>query len=100
MEDVPGRAAKPVLVVPSYSAEAFGKLVAWRVIVEMFPRSRHGRGRRAYRAEFSGAEQDKIAGWYAAFYRWHFTTGAPERVRVKCQTLDLLRRASNFFGGL
>lgn len=97
--DDPGDA--DVTLRTAFSGEFFAKLVPYGVIVEGWGKVRKqggsGRVRRAFEAAFTQAERNKLAGWHGRFYRWLVIEGTPARVACRLSTVDLLRRATDFF---
>lgn len=89
---------RPVTLRPTFSGEAFKRIVAYPVIVEIWDKlGRSGSKRRRYNDEFTEAERKLIARYYKRFYRWYLVTGTPKRVMLNLNTLHLLQRAVNFF---
>lgn len=89
---------RPLVLQPTFTGEAFLRVVNYPVIVEAWDKRTAGRVRRAYLAEFTEAERATLARYYAKFYRWHLVTGTPRRVMLRLATLHLLQRAAAFFG--
>lgn len=85
---------------PVFSGEEFLKVVNYPVIVEMWGRTKFGRGKRAYLAQFSATERATLSRYHGAFYRWHLVTGAPDRVMLSLKTLLLLQKLVAFLAGL
>jgi hypothetical protein len=68
------------------------------VIVECYDHKSYGRAKREYLKEFTKAERKIISKYYGKLYRWYLVTGLPiDGVAMKLETLNLLRRAANFF---
>ncbi len=68
------------------------------VIVENYGHKSFGRGKREYLANFTEAERKIISRWYGILYDYHLRTGIPiNGVAMSLETLELLRRAANFF---
>lgn len=95
--DEAGEESRELVLSPNLSGEFFKRLVPFGVIVEMWDKRNQGRVGRAYRAEFTEGERKLLGTWQAKFYRWHLVSGTPERVSLRPKTLELLRRAVNFF---
>ena len=72
------------------------------VIVEMYDKIRErGSKQRRYHDEFTEAERKVISAYYKRIYRWYLVTGYPKYFTFgKLQTIELLKRAANFFGSL
>jgi hypothetical protein len=87
-------------LLPVMTGEAFGKLVAYPIIVEAWEKKKAGRQRRAWEAAFTQAERNKISRYHGRFYKWYLVTGTPKRVSCRLNTLTLLQRAVEFFAGL
>lgn len=93
-------ADRPVQVVTIFSGEAFLKLVNYPVIVEGWSKQKHGRVKREWLRQFSQAERNTIGRYHGRFYRWHMISGVPQHVSCKPRTLELLRRAVDFFANI
>jgi hypothetical protein len=89
--------SRPILLLPSFSGEAFSEVCAYPVIVEAWEKRLHGLGRRRYHAAFSVAERATIARYHTHFRRWYLVTGTPRRIILRLRTLHLLNRAVAFF---
>lgn len=95
MQDIPPLELKCV-----WSQEQFLEICDYRVIVEMFERSTHGRGKRLYEATFNEDERRIIHAHHKKFRQWHLQCGTPGRIAMDPDVLDVLQRAANFFGTL
>ena len=67
------------------------------IIVENWRRIDGGKGKRKYKEEFTDQERDKIRRLYNTFYKWHLVRGVPEKHVFKTETINLIKRAVNFF---
>jgi hypothetical protein len=96
-----GTTDRPMTLLPVFTGEAFARLVQYPIIVEMWDKiagkNAGGRRKRAYLAEFDEGQRRLISYWYTRFYRWHLTTGTPQRVVMRLATLQLIQRAVHFF---
>ena len=71
------------------------------VIVEGWDKRNFGRGQRQYRATFTEAERAKLSKLYPMLYDWNMRSGLPQsHIFHTDDTIQLLQRAANFFGGL
>lgn len=84
-------------LMPICSGEVFKKLVNYPVIVECWEKKKYGRVKREWEKKFTKAERNKIARYYGRFYRWHLVSGTPKRVSLRLSTLQLLKKAAEFF---
>lgn len=91
---------RPLQLMPTFSGDAFIKVVAYPVVVEAWEKKRDGSRKRRYLAEFTEAERVVIGRWHTRFEKWYLRTGTPRRVQLRLSTLTLLQRAVNFFGGI
>ena len=89
--------SKNVAFLPIFSDEAFSKLVAYGVIVEMWEKTKFGRVGRRWREEFTPAERAKVRRYYGRFYKWHLVSGPPKQIACRMSTMVLLQRAAHFF---
>lgn len=87
-------------LLPVFTGEAFLRVVAYPVMVELWEKKNFGRHKRRWLAEFTLAERKKISSYYAKFYKWHLIKGTPRTVSVSLDTLQLLQRAIGFFGSM
>ena len=68
------------------------------IIVEMWDKRTFGRVRRAYHTTFTEDERAKITALYTRyFYPWYVRTGIPQSQVLAPMTVDLIRRAVEFF---
>lgn len=58
------------------------------------------RRRRRWVEEFTEAERDMASKLFTLAYRWHLTTGVPEKVKMKTTTYDLWNRLAAFCASL
>ncbi len=87
-------------LLPVFSGDAFRKVLNYPVIVESWEHKKAGRVKREWEKEFTQAERNKIARYYARFYRWYLVSGTPKRVTCRVATLRLLQRAVAFFASV
>lgn len=90
-----GRTGTRLMII--LSGDDFSRVVSYGVIVERWEYAKHGRGRRAYLAEFADRDRRRIARWHARLYRWYLVSGTPRRIALRPATIELLQRAANFF---
>ena len=96
-----GEEEKPFTLLPVMTGDCFRRQVPFGVIVESWDRvGRSGSKRRRYNAAFTEAERRVIARYYTKFYGWEMRTGTPRRVAMRLTTLELLRRACDFFASI
>ena len=75
------------------------KQLQFPVLVETYERVKGSMSkRRKYNEQFTEQERTTIARYYKLFYKWHLVSGIPENVVMYPKTLELLKRAINFFG--
>lgn len=71
------------------------------VIVECYDHKKYGRGKREYMRQFSEKERKTISHWYGRLYDYYLRRGIPvDGVDMMPSTLELLRRAADFFASL
>jgi hypothetical protein len=88
-------------VLLRFTGDEINKLFSIGVVVEMYPKLKFGRQRRAYLAEFTTKEErTKVYKWYVKFYQWYLVKGVPENVAISGGTLVFLQRMCRFFGEL
>lgn len=89
---------KPIVLQPIINGDKFTSIINYPVIVESYEKvTRSFSGKRAYKAEFSEDERRLLSYWHTRFRKWYLETGTPKRVVMKTKTMDLLRRAVQFF---
>lgn len=73
----------------------------YQVMVEMWNKVMESMSRRKkYQEAFNEKERNTLSRYYKIFYAWYLKTGAPESCVMSPDTLALLERAINFFGGI
>lgn len=71
------------------------------IIVEQWEKKKTGRRRAQYQAAFNEKEREALEYWYPIIYRWYLVTGFPDyRIFRSLETVNLLRRAVNFFASM
>ena len=89
--------SKAVAFVMTIRGDEFARTFPYAVIVEMWDKTKYGRVRREWQKQFSEAARKLISTWHTKFRKWHLQTGMPERVAIRPTTMELLRKALNFF---
>lgn len=99
--DMNQQVTRNVAVMVTYSGDAFQRFVAYPVIVEAWDRvGRCGSKRRKYNAAFTEAERRLLTAYHGRFYRWYLVSGSPRRVACRLKTLQMLKRAVDFFASI
>lgn len=96
--DLPSSAGVSLRLV--LSGDVFRGVVPYPIIVESWDKRRFGRVRLRWESEFTKAERRGISNYYARFYRWYLISGTPHKVTMQPKTVDLLRRAVDFFASI
>ena len=91
---------KPMRLVPVFTGEEFIKVICYPVVVEAWDKKKSGRYKRQWLKEFTDAERKKIGSYHGRFYRWYLISGTPKHVTCQLNTIELLKRAVNFFASL
>ncbi len=86
--------------MPVFTGEQFKKIVVYPVIVEAWDKKKNGRRKRQWLKDFTDAERKKIGTYYGRFYRWYLVTGTPKHVMCQLNTIELLKKAVNFFASI
>lgn len=91
----------PITFMPIFKGEFVRENLQYPIVVEMWDkvvgRSAGGRMKRAWLSQFTEPERKIISRYHTVFYRWHLVTGTPERIAMRLNTWELLKRAVNFF---
>lgn len=100
---VPGRSRK-VAIHPVFDGQTFARVVDYPVIVAGWSRAvgreAGGRERRAWENNFSKKEQKYLRDVHNTLAVWYLSTGTPEQVMCDLRSLQLLRKAVEFFATL
>ncbi len=68
------------------------------VIVECYDHKKNGRVKRKWLEQFDERERKIVSAWYLKLYAYYLRTGIPiGGVPMLMSTLDVLRKAANFF---
>lgn len=95
MDEAPDKLVQLRLI---FDGTLFHRVVDYPVLVEMWPKSKFGRVRRAYESRFDEQERTLIDAWYRTFHRWHVRQGTPLKVACAASTVEMMQRAVEFFG--
>ena len=87
-----------ISVLLCIDGDTFRKKTQYPVIVEMWGKQYCGRVQREWLKQFTEKQRKLLGRYHTAFYKWHLISGTPRHVHIKPNTLELILRASAFFG--